>query len=224
MKGNSFLLLTWPTDILLSSRASHPHRLPAPQGATLFAFTSRALQVIGFIETMSPQYVFVQGWRPPKWVKDRSNGRDSCFPSFLTSGAHTHTHPPQIPKRQSGTVPPPKLPVPTPRECLRNICSRSQTSLACEGTFVHMIIFCLTPPSTPVHLAQVWAAQPCLTLCDPVDCSPPGSSVRGILQARILERVAVPFSSAPSRCSVNVEWTAQFPLVCRPGDLGRRHP
>ena len=30
----------------------------------------------------------------------------------------------------------------------------------------------------------------CLTLCDPVDCNPPGSSVHGILQARILEWVA----------------------------------
>ena len=30
-------------------------------------------------------------------------------------------------------------------------------------------------------------AQSCLTLCDPMDCSPPGSSVRGISQARILE-------------------------------------
>ena len=35
-------------------------------------------------------------------------------------------------------------------------------------------------------------AQPCLTLCDPVDCSLPGSSVHGILQARILEWVACP--------------------------------
>ena len=33
-------------------------------------------------------------------------------------------------------------------------------------------------------------AQLCLTLCDPKDCSPPGSSVHGILQARILESVA----------------------------------
>ena len=31
--------------------------------------------------------------------------------------------------------------------------------------------------------------QSCLTLCDPVDCSPPGSSVHGILQARVLEWV-----------------------------------
>ena len=34
--------------------------------------------------------------------------------------------------------------------------------------------------------------QSCLTLCDPMDCSPPGSSVHGILQARILEWVAMP--------------------------------
>ena len=33
--------------------------------------------------------------------------------------------------------------------------------------------------------------QSCLTLCDPMDCSPPGSSVHGILQARILEQVAI---------------------------------
>ena len=36
--------------------------------------------------------------------------------------------------------------------------------------------------------------QSCLTLWDPMNCSPPGSSVHGILQARILEWVAMPFS------------------------------
>ena len=34
----------------------------------------------------------------------------------------------------------------------------------------------------------------CLTLCDPMDYSPPGSSVHGILQARIMEWAAIPFS------------------------------
>ena len=38
--------------------------------------------------------------------------------------------------------------------------------------------------------------QPCPTLCDPIDGSPPGSPVPGILQARILEWVAISFSSA----------------------------
>ena len=41
--------------------------------------------------------------------------------------------------------------------------------------------------------------QSCPTLCDPVDCSPPGSSVHGILQARILEWVAISFSREASQ-------------------------
>ena len=41
---------------------------------------------------------------------------------------------------------------------------------------------------------NVLVAQLCPTLCDPMDCSPPGSSVLGILQARILDSVAIPSS------------------------------
>ena len=37
-------------------------------------------------------------------------------------------------------------------------------------------------------------AQSCLTLCDPMDCSPPGSSVHGISQAGILRWVAISYS------------------------------
>ena len=44
-----------------------------------------------------------------------------------------------------------------------------------------------------------YVVQSCLTLCNVVDCSPPGSSVHGILQARITERVAIPFSRGSSR-------------------------
>ena len=50
------------------------------------------------------------------------------------------------------------------------------------------IIFCV-----------VLVAQSCLTLCNPLDYSPPGSSVHEILQARILERVAIPFSKGSSQ-------------------------
>ena len=45
-------------------------------------------------------------------------------------------------------------------------------------------------------------AQSCPTLCDLMDCSPPGSSVHGILQARILERVANSFSRGSCPCSL----------------------
>ena len=48
------------------------------------------------------------------------------------------------------------------------------------------------------------------TLCDPVDCSPPGSSVRGILQARIVEWAAISFSRGSSRPGLN-----QYLLHCR---------
>ena len=62
--------------------------------------------------------------------------------------------------------------------------------------------------------------QSCLTLCDPIDSSPPGSSVPGILQARILEHVASPFSNAwewkvkvksPSRVRLfETPWTVAY--------------
>ena len=52
------------------------------------------------------------------------------------------------------------------------------------------------------HVPDIAAAaaakslQSCPTLCDPIDGSPPGSSVPGILQARTLEWVAISFSNA----------------------------
>ena len=53
--------------------------------------------------------------------------------------------------------------------------------------------------------------QSCLTLCDPMDCSPPSSSVHGTLQARILELVAIPFSKESSRPS---DWTCVSCVSC----------
>jgi len=65
----------------------------------------------------------------------------------------------------------------------------------------------------------------CLTLCSPMDCSPPGSSVHGIFQARILKRVALSFSRGSSWLGSNPRlphWQALFranrkpviPFVC----------
>ena len=45
---------------------------------------------------------------------------------------------------------------------------------------------------------KVLDTQSCPTLCDPMDCSPPGSSTHGFLHARILEWVAIPFSRGSS--------------------------
>ena len=46
---------------------------------------------------------------------------------------------------------------------------------------------------------KVLVAQLCLTLCDSIDYSPPGFSAHGILQARILEWVAISFSRGSSQ-------------------------
>ena len=54
------------------------------------------------------------------------------------------------------------------------------------------------PRVTPL-IAIVLAAQSCLTLCDPMNCSLPGSSVHGIPQTRILEWAAIPFSRGSSQ-------------------------
>ena len=43
-------------------------------------------------------------------------------------------------------------------------------------------------------LEVVFVAKSCLTLCNPIDCSPPGSSVHGILQVRVLEWGVIAFS------------------------------
>ena len=48
---------------------------------------------------------------------------------------------------------------------------------------------------SPLQYSSVLVAQSCPTLCDPTDCSPPASSVRGIFQTRILEWVAISFTS-----------------------------
>ena len=47
----------------------------------------------------------------------------------------------------------------------------------------------------------VLVIQSCPTLCNPKNCSPPGSSVHGILQARMLEWVAISFSKQRVTCS-----------------------
>ena len=54
--------------------------------------------------------------------------------------------------------------------------------------------------SPPAHITCEWVkvAQLCPSICNPVDCSPPGFSVHEILQARVLEWVAIPFSRASS--------------------------
>ena len=53
------------------------------------------------------------------------------------------------------------------------------------------------------QLITAASLQSCPTLCDPMDCSPPGSSIHGILQARVLEWVAIVFSELITKLKQN---------------------
>ena len=75
-------------------------------------------------------------------------------------------------------------------------------------------------PGKPNYAAAAKSLQSCLTLCDSIDGSPPGSPIPGILQARTLEWVAISFSNA-GKWKVKVKslsrvrpsatpWTAAF--------------
>ena len=59
------------------------------------------------------------------------------------------------------------------------------------GVGCHFLLQCMKVKS------ESEVAQSCLTLCDPMDCSLPGSSVHGIFQARVLEWGAIAFSPMP---------------------------
>ena len=85
--------------------------------------------------------------------------------------------------------------------------------IACESTITSIKILVKFNFLKKVHQELnmcMLSLQSCLTLCDPMDCSPPGCSVRGILQARILEWVAMPSSreSSPPRDSTRVSFSS----------------
>ena len=58
-----------------------------------------------------------------------------------------------------------------------------------------------------IAAAAAKSLQPCLTLCDPIDGSPPGSSIHGVFQVRVLEWVAIAFSMKYSKM---LEWWHQL--------------
>ena len=81
------------------------------------------------------------------------------------------------------------------------------------GLHCGQTLYPLSHQGSQQHAAAATAAkslQSCPTLCDLTDCSPPGSSVHGILQARILEWVAM----SSSRGSSRPRYTGSAQLMC----------
>ena len=82
-------------------------------------------------------------------------------------------------------------------------------TLGLLATFGDTLVGLALESSLPSCMCSV--TQLCLTPCNPMDCSPPDSSVHGILQARILEGVANSFSRGPSQPR---DWTHMSWISC----------
>ena len=77
--------------------------------------------------------------------------------------------------------------------CLRDFASWDHTS---ETWFYHLNLVFLVQLVSFLELCYAKSLQSCPTLCNPIDGSPPGSPIPGILQARTLEWVAISLSNA----------------------------
>ena len=66
-------------------------------------------------------------------------------------------------------------------------------------TYLSDVMFIPVYEDEKVKESESEVAQSCPTLCNPMNFSPPGSSLHGILQARVLEWVAITFSRVSSR-------------------------
>ena len=81
----------------------------------------------------------------------------------------------------------------------------------------------LAPPGKLKRCGESEVAQLCPTLCDPMDGSPPGSPVPGILQARTLEWVAISFSSG-WKWKVKVKSLSRVRLLATPWTAAHQAP
>ena len=113
---------------------------------------------------------------------------------------------------------------------------RNQTHISCVGQEDSLSLNHLGSPEKPysclklqINLRNEAAAaaakslQSCPTLCDPMDCSLPGFSVHGILQARTLERVAISFSNA-WKWKVKVKSLSRVWLLATPWTAAHQAP
>ena len=104
------------------------------------------------------------------------------------------------------------------QNCLLNLWGQFQINIQVlekEGKFLHHTLI--------IVAAAAKSLQLCPTLCDPVDGSPPGSPIPGILQARTLEWVAIFFSNA-WKWKVKVKSLSRVQLFATPGTEAYQAP
>ena len=89
--------------------------------------------------------------------------------------------------------------------------------------YIHYICVCMYTCIYMYAAAAAKSLQSCPTLCDPIDGSPPGSPVPGILQARTLEWVAISFSNA-WKWKVKVKSLSRVRLLATPWTAAHQAP
>ena len=85
------------------------------------------------------------------------------------------------------------------------------------------ILYCWGSRAIQLLLLLLSRFRSCPTLCDPIDGSPPGSPIPGILQARTLEWVAISFSNA-WKWKVKVKSLSHVPLLATPWTVAHQAP
>ena len=100
------------------------------------------------------------------------------------------------------------------------------SAFLCVCVCIYMCVCMYIYINVYIHAAAAAAAkllQSCLTLCDPIDGSPPGSPVPGILQAKTLEWIALSFSNA-WKWKVKVKLLSRVWLLVTPWTVAHQAP
>ena len=164
---------------------------------------------------------YVKAWAPPPSLSTLGLG------SFYSA----HSLPPQDSERAV-----PSIGNAFPSLCLSTFHLSFKLQLKCSLTFqtgwkptFYISLPLYTSPFCDNHICKfifisefvVWSLSRVWLFCDPLDCSPPGSSVHGISQARILEWVAASFSrrSSQPRDRTQVSCIADRFFTAEPPDL-----
>ena len=92
-----------------------------------------------------------------------------------------------------------------------------------ENTILFVFLFSISYQDIAAAAAAAKSLQSCPTLCNPMNCSPPGSSVHGILQARTMEWVAISSSNA-WKWKVKVKSLSRVQLLATPWTAAYQAP
>ena len=133
-------------------------------------------------------------------------------PKVLQGHTHTHTHPLWTEEGLYwGGVESPVFSISLLCPCLFYSSSRAPEGSQGRGDINKVPWILVISPFLPWVHGECMRVELCPTLCNPMDCSPLGSSARGIFQASILEREAIPFSRGSSWLR---DWTRVFWVSC----------